>query len=90
MLIALRRSGAGHRIEVHDTGPGLSGAAFEQALRRHERLDRDRAVADGSGLGLAVATQIAAANGWTITSCPRRRTGAGILLEVPATVAVEQ
>jgi signal transduction histidine kinase len=87
VLIALRRSGAGHRIEVHDTGPGLNGAAFEQALLRNERLERDRAAAEGSGLGLAVATQIAEANGWTITSCARRRTGAGILLEIPAAAA---
>lgn len=28
ILVALRREGDGHRIEVHDTGPGLSGAAF--------------------------------------------------------------
>ena len=84
ILIALRRSGPGHRIEVHDTGPGLQGAAFDQALIRNERLDRDRTMAEGSGLGLAVAKQIAEANGWEITSCTRRRTGASILIDVPA------
>ena len=28
VLIALRRQGSGHRIEVHDTGPGLAGRGF--------------------------------------------------------------
>ena len=51
VLIALRRQGKGHRIEVHDTGPGLGGADFEQALMRNQRLDRDLDAAEGSGLG---------------------------------------
>ncbi len=83
VLIALRRNGPGYRVEVHDTGPGLQGVAFEQALVRNERLERDRSVAEGSGLGLAVARQIAHDNGWTITSCERRRTGASIRIELP-------
>ena len=78
ILIGLRRHGGGHRIEVHDTGPGLSGAAFEQALLRNQRLDRDRATADGTGLGLSVVREIADVNDWQITSCAHRRTGASI------------
>jgi two-component system, sensor histidine kinase LadS len=83
ILIGLRRSGSGHRIEVHDTGPGLSGAAFEQALVRNQRLERDRSAAEGSGLGLAVVKEIAEANDWAITSCVGRRTGASIRVELP-------
>ncbi len=86
VVIALRRSGAGHRIEIHDTGPGLGGAAFEQALRRHERLERDLAAADGSGLGLAVASEAVAANGWRLSACDARRTGASIRIDVPASL----
>lgn len=84
VVIALRRHGTGHRVEVHDTGPGLRGAAFEQALLRNERLDRDRSAAEGSGLGLSVASEVADANGWRLTSCADRRTGATIRLDLSA------
>lgn len=88
VLIALRREGTGHRVEIHDTGPGLSGAAFEQALLRHERLDRDRSVAEGSGLGLSVVKEIVEANNWQISSCDSRRTGASIRVHVPREAAI--
>jgi signal transduction histidine kinase len=82
VLIGLHRHGAGWRIEVHDTGPGLSGTAFEAALLRNNRLERDRHAAEGSGLGLSVASEVAAANGWKITASEARRTGATIRIEV--------
>lgn len=82
IVIALRRCGPGHRIDIHDTGPGLSGDAFEQALLRNRRLERDLSAAEGSGLGLAVAREIAEANNWAITSCAGRRTGASIRIEM--------
>jgi signal transduction histidine kinase len=82
VLIGLRRSGSGHRVEVHDTGPGLRGAEFERALQRNERLERDREAAEGSGLGLAVAKEVAEANDWAISASDRRRSGASIRLEL--------
>lgn len=82
IVIALRRHGAGHRIEVHDTGPGLNGAAFDEALLRSHRLERDRDEAAGSGLGLAVVKEIAAIHDWQITSCASRRTGASIRVDI--------
>jgi signal transduction histidine kinase len=84
VVIALRKHGLGHRIEVHDTGPGLNGTAFEQALIRNRRLERDQAVADGSGLGLSVVKEIIEANNWRLSSCAGRRTGASIVIELPA------
>lgn len=83
ILIALRSEGSGKRVEIHDTGPGLNGAAFERALLRNERLERDRDTAAGSGLGLAVVKEIADANGWQLTSCATRTTGASIRLHLP-------
>lgn len=83
IVVALRREGRGHRVEIHDTGPGLNGAEFERALLRNERLERDRAAAEGSGLGLAVVKEIADANGWRIETCAARRTGASIRLHLP-------
>lgn len=83
IVVALRRHGSGHRVEIHDTGPGLNGAAFEHALMRNQRLERDRVTADGSGLGLSVVKEIADANNWRLSSCAGRRTGASILIELP-------
>jgi signal transduction histidine kinase len=83
ILIALRRHGLGYRVEVHDTGPGLNGPAFEQALIRDRRLARDLVAAEGSGLGLSVVKEIVEANNWRLTSRAGRRTGASILIELP-------
>lgn len=85
VLITLRRTATGWRVEVHDTGPGLDKSQFAQALERNARLDRDRPEAEGSGLGLTIVQDIVTAQGWTMTPCNRRRTGASILLEIPAT-----
>jgi signal transduction histidine kinase len=82
IVIALRREGKGRRIEIHDTGPGLSGAEFEQALLRNQRLERDSGAADGSGLGLAVVKQLAESNRWRIAACEHRRTGASIRIGI--------
>ncbi len=78
IIIAFRRNGHGHFVEVHDTGPGLKGVEFEKALLRNERLDRDRDAADGSGLGLSMVKEIVETNDWTISSCASRNTGASI------------
>ncbi len=83
VLIGLRRRDGGWRIEVHDTGPGLAGDAFAAALQRHHRLDRDRSVAEGSGLGLSVASEVAAEQGWRLSASQSRRKGAGIFVEIP-------
>ena len=82
ILISLRRNGTGHFVEVHDTGPGLAGVAFEQALLRGQRLDRDRDAAAGSGLGLSLVKEIAETANWKISACAARRTGASIRLAV--------
>ncbi len=83
VVIGLRRDGKGHRIEIHDTGPGLNAAEFQQALQRNERLERDLDAADGSGLGLSVVKDIAAEHQWRLSACDHRRTGATIRLSVP-------
>lgn len=87
VVIGLRRHGTGHRVEIHDTGPGLSGTVFEEALNRGHRLERDRAEAEGSGLGLAVVRETAAAHGWRVTACDGRRTGASIRIELNGAAA---
>ena len=83
VVVAVRREGNGRRIEVHDTGPGLSGADFTNALLRNQRLGRDLDAADGSGLGLAVVQEIADANNWRLSACADRKTGASIRVAIP-------
>jgi two-component system, sensor histidine kinase LadS len=90
VVVGLRRSGSGHRIEVHDSGPGLAGAAFALALGRSQRLQRDLDVAEGSGLGLSVANEIAQANGWTLSASSARRTGASLRVELPGVAVVAE
>lgn len=87
ILLSLRRAGDGLRVEVHDTGPGLAGAAFAEALARGARLARDRDAAEGGGAGLAIVTEIAAAEGWRLSACPRRRRGASLRLHLPRSAA---
>ncbi|MCB1341416.1 MAG: sensor histidine kinase [Pseudooceanicola sp.] len=84
VLIGTRRRGTTVRIEVHDTGPGLSAADFATACQRAVRLDRDLSRAVGSGLGLAIAVDLADRHGLRLERCPARRGGAGIALVIPA------
>jgi len=86
VLIGTRRRRGRIDIEIHDTGPGMSAADFERALGRAVRLDANPGFAEGHGLGLAIACQIAAAEGWTITRDRRRKTGFGIAVSLPAHV----
>ncbi|WP_299413730.1 sensor histidine kinase [uncultured Sulfitobacter sp.] len=85
VLIALRRDGTGLRVEVHDTGPGLTQTQFSQARKRHVRLEQKGAAHEGSGLGLAISDHIASTEGWTMRLARGRRQGAGIVLHIPAT-----
>ncbi|MFC5570899.1 PAS-domain containing protein [Lysobacter yangpyeongensis] len=57
LLLGVRRVGAGVRIEVHDTGPGI--AREQQRLIFEEFRRGGDAPGQGLGLGLAIADRIA-------------------------------
>ncbi|MEM1161455.1 MAG: sensor histidine kinase [Pseudomonadota bacterium] len=83
VLMGVRRAGRFVRIEVHDTGPGLDAAAFEQACARSVRLtDLDDPVR-GSGLGLAIVTRVAETHGLIVDVAPGRKGGTGVRVTVP-------
>jgi signal transduction histidine kinase len=84
VLIALRPEGDGLRVEIHDTGPGLSEEEFARARARHARLAKGGEPREGSGLGLAIAGRIARAQGWELGVRPGPRRGTCIALRLPA------
>jgi len=86
VLLGVRRAGRGLRIEVHDTGPGLTAASFEKARKRSVRLNarNENTIVPGEGYGLAIASDLAKKHGLTLRVSPNRRTGTGVILDVPA------
>ena len=82
VLIGLRRARSGLRLEVHDTGPGLSATDFALARQRSVRLDAE-GNASGAGLGLAIVDRLANDHGLKVALCPRRRGGTGISVTLP-------
>ncbi|NLH82197.1 MAG: sensor histidine kinase [Phyllobacteriaceae bacterium] len=73
------------RIVVEDTGPGIPAGERERVFERFHRLDRSEAT--GTGLGLSVAREAAAAHGGTIALEPRAdgRSGLRAVVRLPTT-----
>ncbi|MDQ2093132.1 sensor histidine kinase [Rhodobacteraceae bacterium 10Alg 79] len=84
VLVGVRRCADGsNRLEVHDSGAGLTPGEFEQALHRNSRLERDKAK-QGQGLGLSIVADLARQNSLEIGLCATRRSGAGLYVVLPA------
>ena len=62
-LVLRARSGDGFAIEVWDGGPGIAPGDWERAKQPFQRLDEARGGLGHSGLGLAIAEQVARAHG---------------------------
>lgn len=72
------------RISVFDRGPGIPPDQAEKVFRPFYRLESSRSSATGgSGLGLAVARQLADANGWKIELLAREGGGTEARLTIP-------
>ena len=83
ILLGCRRQGKMLRVEVHDTGPGMTLDDFARASSRAVRLEQDGLAADGYGLGLSIAHSLAEAHGLALKIAPNRTDGAGFLLTIP-------
>lgn len=83
VLIGVRHAAGALRLEVHDTGPGLSQADFALARARAARLDMAGDI-EGTGLGLAIVDQLARDHDLTVALCPGRHGGTGISVTLPA------
>jgi signal transduction histidine kinase len=83
VLIGVRCHEGVTRIEVHDTGPGLTPDTFADAQKRAVRLNGAAQKAEGHGLGLSIALGQANAHGLTIALSELRKSGTGIILTLP-------
>ena len=83
ILLGVRRTNNSVRIEVHDTGLGLTQDEFEKAKVRHVRLHEDQTQIAGQGFGLSIASDLAAAHGLELYVLPGREKGTSVILEVP-------
>jgi signal transduction histidine kinase len=82
LTASARRDGAGVRVEVRDTGPGLDG---ETARRIFEPFFTTKA--EGTGLGLAIVRQAVEAHGGTISVESVPGSGATFSVWLPAAPA---
>jgi signal transduction histidine kinase len=72
-------------IKVDDDGPGVPAAERERVFDRFVRLDTSRERGSGtSGLGLAIALEIARAHRGTITISQSPSGGARVLIRLPS------
>lgn len=74
-----RQASGGLRLQVSDTGPGISPEFRRQMSRGFMRLDSK---SEGFGLGLAICQKIAEVHGATIRFLSREDGTAGLVVEV--------
>ncbi|MDQ0598861.1 signal transduction histidine kinase [Streptomyces canus] len=82
--VTVRRDGAWAVVEVADDGGGVAEADRERIFERFVRLDETRGRDDGgAGLGLAIARDVAARHGGTLTVRDAPAGGALFELRLP-------
>jgi len=82
VVITLRADGRGVAISVRDQGPPIPRRERKRVFRRFHRVPGTGK--QGSGLGLAVASQIARAHGGSLTLSASAATGNVFTLQLPA------
>ena len=75
------------RIEVEDTGTGISEEDIDCLFRHFEQTDSGRKLQSGSGLGLAISREFARLMGGDITVSSGEGRGSIFRFEVPVEVA---
>ena len=76
------------RVDVHDTGPGMSETVQQRVFGRFEQADMSHSRShEGSGLGLAIARELVTLMGGEIGVVSRPGEGACFWFEFPAPLA---
>lgn len=88
VVVAGRRVASGVRLEVRDSGPGLTdddlGVAFDPGVLHERYADSGPTGRAGAhGIGLAVVRQLVAALGGTVNAAHAREGGAAFVVELP-------
>jgi signal transduction histidine kinase len=65
--VSLQANGTGARISVRDTGIGIPQSALADIFKRFYRVDKARGLAEGTGLGLAMAKWISETHGGVLS-----------------------
>jgi two-component system sensor histidine kinase BaeS len=87
ITLRARRAGDEVVIEVSDTGSGIAPEDLPHVFNRFWRADRSRSRATGGrGLGLAIARQLVAAHGGTISVTSTLGAGTTFRLSLPETM----
>ncbi|MCC7413794.1 MAG: PAS domain S-box protein [Gammaproteobacteria bacterium] len=71
------------RLEVTDTGYGLSDAAQARLFQPFDRLDADRSITEGTGIGLALSKRLVDAMSGAIGVLSRPDAGSTFWFELP-------
>jgi CheY-like chemotaxis protein len=79
--------GARLRVEVADTGPGISTDALERLFIPFERLTTEFTGVEGTGLGLPLSQRLAEAMGGTLGLATTVGQGSSFWVELPLTQA---
>ena len=83
VLLGVRRTGAGVRVEVHDQGPGIPASLQREIFEEFRRLDDGVASDRGAGLGLAIVERIGRLLGHRIGLRSRLGRGSVFWVELP-------
>ncbi|PSM18029.1 hypothetical protein C7T96_13890 [Nitratireductor sp. StC3] len=83
LLLGVRRLQNACRIELHDTGPGLTAERFQKACQRGTRLDSAFAVSDGKGHGLAIVVELAERYGYKFELLSTGASGTALGVTIP-------
>lgn len=83
VVIRALRDGERLKIEVDDNGPGIPPAERENVFRPFYRLDHARQDSGNSGLGLAIARDIARSHGGDVTLAESSMGGLRAVVTVP-------
>jgi len=67
ILVACRRDAQGLRLEVRDTGPGISPESLNTIFREFVRLPQQDDALPGAGLGLSIVKRVCEMLGHTLT-----------------------